>query len=237
LDALGINLGYFLVQVINFLIILVILRAWAYKPLMKVLKERRERIAKGLEDARIAAEARENAEAQAQKIIADAQAEASEVVRNATQRAEEATKDIRTAAEADAKKMRDEALAGVEQERERILSDVRGQIAALAMAATQKLVGATLDDKKQRALIDEFFSGIKGGKVVVVDSASSEAAVVTSALPLTDAEKQEVAKTLKGVVTYKVDPSILGGLVVRVGDKVLDGSVAGKMEGMRQSLN
>lgn len=236
MEALGINLGYFLVQVINFLIIMVILRAWALKPIMNVLKNRRETIAKGLEDARIAAEARQNAETQAQKIIADAQAEASEVVRNATTRAEQATKDIKASAEAEAKKTRDDALAGIEQDRDRILSEVRGQVAALAMAATQKLIGATLDEKKQRALIDEFFSGIKDGKVVVVDKANDADAVVTSALPLTDEEKKEVAKTLKGDVAYKVDPSILGGLVVRVGDKVLDGSVAGKMENMRQNL-
>jgi F-type H+-transporting ATPase subunit b len=37
-------------------------------------------------------------------------------------------------------------------------------------------------------------------------------------------------------VSFKVDPSILGGLVIKVGDKVLDGSVAGKLDGLRQTL-
>jgi F-type H+-transporting ATPase subunit b len=37
-------------------------------------------------------------------------------------------------------------------------------------------------------------------------------------------------------VTFRVDPSILGGLVIKVGDKVMDGSVAGKLEGLRQNL-
>ncbi|MBK9602269.1 MAG: F0F1 ATP synthase subunit delta [Anaerolineales bacterium] len=37
-------------------------------------------------------------------------------------------------------------------------------------------------------------------------------------------------------VSFKVDPGILGGLVVKIGDKVLDGSVAGKLEGLRQTL-
>jgi F0F1-type ATP synthase delta subunit len=37
-------------------------------------------------------------------------------------------------------------------------------------------------------------------------------------------------------VVFKVDPGILGGLVVRVGDKIVDGSVAGKLEGLRVSL-
>ena len=53
---------------------------------------------------------------------------------------------------------------------------------------------------------------------------------------LTEEEKETVKKTLKGEVEFKVDPGIMGGLVVRVGDKVLDGSVAGKLESMRQSV-
>jgi F0F1-type ATP synthase delta subunit len=38
------------------------------------------------------------------------------------------------------------------------------------------------------------------------------------------------------VVDFRVDPSILGGLVIHVGDKILDGSVAGQLETLRQSL-
>ena len=124
-----------------------------------------------------------------------------------------------------------------ELERNRILGDLRGQVAALAIAAANKLVGETLDEKKQRALIDEFFSGVKGGKVVVADGLTGDSAEVTSALPLTSAEQQSVRKSVSvKEVSFKVDPSILGGLVIKVGDKVLDGSVAGKLEGLRQTL-
>ena len=60
-------------------------------------------------------------------------------------------------------------MAEAELERNRILGDLRGQVAALAIAAANKLVGEALDEKKQHALIDEFFSGVKSGKVVVLD--------------------------------------------------------------------
>ena len=62
---------------------------------------------------------------------------------------------------------------------------------------------------------------------------------MTSALPLTAKEQTNIKMVVlggKGEIDYKVDPSILGGLVVKVGDKVLDGSVAGQLEAMRQSL-
>jgi len=73
LEGLGLNLGYLLVQIFNFAIIFVVLRAWVFKPILGLLDKRRTSIAQGLEDARIAAEARENAEKEARGIISQAQ--------------------------------------------------------------------------------------------------------------------------------------------------------------------
>jgi F-type H+-transporting ATPase subunit b len=244
LEKLGINLGYLLVQIFNFLIMFVVLKEWVYKPILGLLEKRRQTIAQGLEDARVAAEARANAERDAEKILADARAEASRVVREATERAETAAKDVAAAAEVETAQAREEALTAVQGERERILNDVRGQVAALAIAAAQKLVGEALDEKRQRSLLDEFFSGVKSGKLVVLQEADFKgaSAEVTSALPLTEKEQQTVKKDVLAkvgakAVSFRVDPSILGGLVVKVGDKVLDGSVAGKLEGLRQSMH
>ncbi|HEY5730233.1 MAG TPA: F0F1 ATP synthase subunit B [Anaerolineales bacterium] len=238
MEALGINIGLLIVQIIAFAIVFLTLNSWVYKPMLNMMETRKQKIAQGLEDARIAAEARANAEKDAAKIVADAQAEASKVVREATERAESAGKDVKAAAEAEAAKAREAALAEAELERARILGDLRGQVASLAIAAANKLVGEALDEKKQRALLDEFFSGVKSGKVVVVEGEfKGDAAEVTSALPLTGDEQETVKKSFSAKeVAFKVDPSILGGLVVKIGDKVLDGSVAGKLEGLRHSL-
>jgi F-type H+-transporting ATPase subunit b len=104
-------------------------------------------------------------------------------------------------------------------------------------------VGEALDEKRQRALIDEFFSGVKSGKVQVLAGADlrGDSVEVISALPLTAAEqdsakKDIVSKVGAREVSFRVDPSILGGLVIKVGDRVVDGSVSGKLEGLRQSL-
>ncbi len=104
--------------------------------------------------------------------VAEAQAEASKIVREATERAATAGQDVKAAAEAEAAKAREAAMAEAEMERNRILGDLRGQVASLAIAAANKLVGEALDEKRQRALLDEFFSGVKSGKVVVLDNAS-----------------------------------------------------------------
>jgi len=246
LEALGLNLGYLLVQIFNFAIIMVVLRAWVYKPILGLLEKRRMAIAQGLEDARVAAEARANAEKEARAILAEAQAGAAQKIREATERAETAAREIRAQAEAEANKAREAALSEVALERDRILADLRGQIASLAMAATQRLIGEALDEKRQHALIEEFFSGVKGDKVVVLEDARlgrDSSAEIISALPLTTDEQETVKRDLlakigaQATVTFRVDPLILGGLVVRVGDKVLDGSLAGQLETLRQSLH
>jgi F-type H+-transporting ATPase subunit b len=243
LEKLGINLGLLIVQILAFTIVFLTLNAWVYQPMVNMLAKRRKTIADGLEDARVAAEARANAEKEAEKIVAEAQSKASQVVREATERAEAAGKDVLAAAQAEADKAHAKALAGVEEERNRILGDLRGQVAALSISATQKLLGDALDEKRQHALIDEFFSGVKSGKIVTMEDAklTGTAAEITSALPLTQGEQETVkkdilAKTGAQAVTFRVDPAILGGLVIKVGDKVLDGSVSGKLEGLRANL-
>jgi F-type H+-transporting ATPase subunit b len=245
LAQLGLNLGYLLVQIISFFIIFVVVRAWIVKPLMGLLEKRRKTITQGLEDARIAAEARASAEKDAARIIAEAQAKSAQTIREGTERAELASKEVKSTADAEAAKARELALAEVGQERTRMLGDLRGQVAALAIAAAQKLVGEALDEKRQHALLAEFFSGVKAGKVVVLDGAelTGESAVVTSALPLTADEQTIVKKDVlarmgaRVKVDFQVDPEILGGLVIRVGDRVLDGSVAGQLEDLRQNLH
>lgn len=245
MEGLGLNLGYVLVQVVSFLGMLLILRAWVYKPILNMLDRRRKTIAQGLEDARVAAEARANAEKEAEAVMAGAQREANAKVREASDRAEQAAREIRAAAEAEASEIREAATADARQARIQALSDLRGQVAALSIAAAQKLIGEAMDEKRQHALIEEFFSGVKAGKVVLLEekSLTGGSAEVTSALPLTGKEqetvKQDVLSKLGGgaTVSFRVDPNILGGLIIRVGDKVLDGSVAGKLEGLRQSLH
>ena len=244
MEKLGLNLGYILVQVFNFLALFIVLRAWVYKPIMGMLEKRRNTIAQGLEDARVAEEARANAEKDAAKIKVEAQTKATHIVNEATERAEKVVLEVKANAEHEISKEREATMAEVEDERARMLGDLRGQVAALAIAAAQKLIGETLDEKRQHALLVEFFSGVKAGKVVVLEGQTlvGASAEVISALPLTAEEQSTVKKEVlskmgtQSTVAFRIDPSILGGLVIRVGDKVLDGSVSGKLDGLRQNM-
>ena len=239
MEALGLNLGYLFVQITSFLVMLIILRAWVYKPLVNMLENRQKKLAQSLEDARVAADARANAEVEVERILNEARAKAASEAGEITRRAEVQARDIVNAAQEEIHEARENAMEEAEMERNRLLSEVRGQIASLAISASQKLIGEALDEQRQRALIADFFSGIKDGKVAVLEGAdvSGEKAHVTSALPLTDSEMDTVKSQFKGSeVEFAVNPVILGGLVVRVGDRVLDGSVSGQLEDLRKNL-
>ncbi len=233
MEALGINLGYLLVQILGITALLLILSAFIYKPMLRVLDERKARIAKGLEDARQAAIARENADMEAKRVLDEARAEASNIRREAVVAAEGAAKDVEAKAREDAKAIMANAQTEATEERNRILSDLRGQVAAISIAAANKLVGESLDEKRQHQLINDFFSRVPAE----VAGMQGETAEITSALPLTEAERQSATRMLGAKdVQFKVDPSILGGLVVRVGDRVVDDSVVNRMNALQESL-
>lgn len=233
MEGLGINQGYLLVQIIAFIVIYTVLTRFVYDPLMRVLGERRMRIAKGLEDAAAAATARRNAEAEGEKVIAAARAEGAKLVEEARARADEVGHQVQAEAAAEAEKIRADARASASAERDQQLAGLRGQVAAISIAAAQKLIGEALDNKRQQALIDDFFSKVPdsarklGGHVEVV-----------SAMPLSDSEQSKAKKeTAADEITFSVDPGILGGLIVRSGDRVVDGSVRSGLNDLASRLN
>jgi F-type H+-transporting ATPase subunit b len=244
LAELGLNLGYLIVQIICFFIILVVVRAWIVKPLLGMLEKRRKKIEQGLEDSRIAGEARASAEKDATKIISDAQVKAAQIVNEATTRADIALVDVKARAEKEIARERELKLTEVEEERNRMLADLRGQVAALSIAAAQRLIGEAMDAKRQHTLLDEFFSGVKAGKLILLEGVDllGDTAEVTSALPLSKEEQEAVKNNVlnkmgtRTNIEFRVDPNILGGLVIRVGEKVVDGSVSGQLEGLRKSM-
>ncbi len=230
--GLGINGGYLLAQIINFLILFVFLAAVAWRPLIRVLEQRRERIARGLEDARAAEQARANAERDAEKLIEQRRAEANKVVEDARARGEEQAKAIVDEAYRDADSIRSKARADAEEERNALLGEVRTQIAQLAIAAAERVIGQTVDERKAQTIISDFFGKAPAGIKNLGDQVE-----VISALPLSDAEKKQISsQTGAKDITYRVDPSILGGLILRSGDKIVDASIRSNLQGLATQM-
>lgn len=221
LTPLGINTGFLIAQILNFLLIFGLLTVVLWRPLVNTLDSRAAKIQKGLEDAAAAANARRNAEAEAEKILSAARADAARVIEEARARGEELAKAIENEARAEAEQIREEGRARANEERDRQLADLRGQVAAIAIAVAQRLIGEALDEKRQTALINDFFA-----KVPAEAKSLKGTVEVISAMPLSEAEQERVKKEIgTKEATFVVDPSILGGLVIRTQDRVVDGSV------------
>ena len=246
MEKLGINLGYLIVQILNFVIIMVILRAFAIKPILSFLDKRKLTISQGLEDAQIAADARSNAEREANKIISEAKIKAAEITKESTKRAEEIGLEIKEKAETEIAKERDIAHEELEQERALMLGEFRDQVTDLAVAAAYRLIGDSIisNKTKQQELVNELFSGIQEGKVEIVEGydISGSTAEVISALPLSTNEETVIKKELQKVtggdfsIDFQVDPSILGGLIIKIGDRVIDGSVFSQLKSMQKTI-
>jgi F-type H+-transporting ATPase subunit b len=245
LEQLGINPIFLLSQIVNFAILAFLLQRFAYKPILNALDARRERIEKGLEDARLAEEARANAESERQQILDEARAEAQGIVAEANQRGEAQASKIVEEAQEQAQAILDDAQADAQAERDRMLGEMRGQISALAIAAANQLIGASLDEQRQMELVNEFFSGVKDGQVRISDKVGAltgQKAVITSALPLSESDQSTYRSYLQAQlganvqVEFRTDPTIMGGVVLRVGDMVVDDSVSGRLGALRQRL-
>lgn len=246
LNAMGVNGPFLLSQIVNFGILFLALSALVWKPLMKTLDERREMLRQQEEDSEAVAQVRAEIDQERSQLISEAKAEADKLLAEARNTAREMASQASAESRQEAEGLLAQARVEAEGERDRTLGQMREQIAALAIAAAYKLVGESLDEKRQRALVDEFFSGVREGKVEVLpeDIGPAEGpVVVTSAVPLTDNEQGAVRQDLvtrlgKGAeVSFQVDPQILGGLLVQVGDRVIDGSLAGQLGQLRQTLS
>jgi len=248
LEGLGINLNFLLSQIVNFLILFVALYFLLWKRVLNMLDARKQRIQEGLEKAEQAGEELARAQAAYAEKVAEGEAEAKRIRAEAQKIADQARARALDEAQVQVEAVLADAREQADLERRRMLKDLRGQVATLAIAAANKLIGEAMDEQRQRQLVKEFFSGIETGRVVILDEArladvTARQAKVTSALPLSAEEQatisQGLAQQLSGEprIEFAVDPAILGGLIIRVGDKVVDGSVAGQLESLRASLN
>lgn len=157
MQQLGISTGLLLSQIVNFTLLMVILRFVLYKPVLNMLDQRRERIAQGMRDAERVAAAAEEAEQDKAKVIDEARREAQEIRAQATRDTERIAQDIRARAEQEATEIRIKAQDDAKKQVDAALSDANKQIADLAILATERLLGRELAEKdEQRRFVAEF---------------------------------------------------------------------------------
>ena len=154
-----VNLFQVFIAAANFVVFLVLLWTFALKPVSRILADRQSRIEEGLKDAEQARRDRESAESERVNTLTEARREANDILARAQKVAQE-TRDADIAAtKEELERMRVKAAAEIEAEKVRAISDVRSEVADLALLAAGRVVGETMSDARQRRLVEEFLAG------------------------------------------------------------------------------
>jgi F-type H+-transporting ATPase subunit b len=154
-DALGINLPQLIAQVANFIVLLVILRLTLYKPILRMLDERKARISEGLSAAETAREEATRAQANIEEQLKAARAEGQEVVANAQNVAARIQAEAREQAQRDREAATERARVEIQQERDRAIAELRREFAGITVAAAERVIGESLDASAHQRIIDE----------------------------------------------------------------------------------
>jgi F-type H+-transporting ATPase subunit b len=154
LAKLGFNEQVFIAQLVNFGLLLILLRLFAYKPIMKMLDNRANKIKESLEAGERAKQEAVSAEKEIAKKIEEASASGQQIVGQAVKTAEE----VKRRAAQDAKKEADAIIAKAQveivREKQESLTELRTEVADLAVMVAGKAIATSLDKETQRKLID-----------------------------------------------------------------------------------
>jgi F-type H+-transporting ATPase subunit b len=155
LGQLGILLGNFIWQLLAFVILIYLLQRFLYKPILKILDDRRNRISESMEQAEQIKRDNQEAAKRAEQIIGEAQAQVREMLTAANQQSQRTI----AAAQAEAREQREKLLADahaqIQTDTARAKAELQREVGRLAIMAASKVVGKSLDTPDHYRLVDQ----------------------------------------------------------------------------------
>lgn len=153
MDKFGLDPLLVAAEIVNFLIVLYILKRFLYKPVFSMLKKREDAVKDGLAKAEEGKKALEKAEAEEKKILKKASETASQIIKDAKEQSAQIVKDAQEKSKSEAKKIIADAKAQIEIERKdteaKLLKDVTG----LSVELLRKSLSKILTDKEQDEVV------------------------------------------------------------------------------------
>ncbi len=147
-------------QLCNLLILTLGVKKLLFKPVQKILRQRREQIEETYDKAEKAQGEAEAMRQECETRLSGARAEASQIVKTATDRATARSEELVNAARAEAAAMKTKADAEIENERRKAASELKGDISELVIDLAGMVVEKEIDPKAHRDLIDDFISHV-----------------------------------------------------------------------------
>lgn len=160
MEKLGVNVSWLLAQLINFILILFILRMLVYKPVLNMLATRKQKIQESLEYAEKVKADAANQQKDFERKLDDARREAQSTAASAQQAAEKERQRVLAEAQEEAQKIKEAARGELDYERKQMMSELRQQVIDLSVLGAQRVIGANLDEKKSRQLVENFLNEV-----------------------------------------------------------------------------
>lgn len=147
-------------QVVNFLILAAILRALAYEPVAKMLKQRSDKIKETIKKADDDKKAAEETLKQYKSQLADAQKRAAEIVEKAEITARQEREALVAETKKEIERLKQNAQLEIQNERARAFEQMQKEIVTLSLAAAEKIVEKNLTSKENDKLVSDFIAGL-----------------------------------------------------------------------------
>lgn len=160
-QALGIDGKLLLAQIINFIILLLILRKFLYGPLVGFMEKRRNDIAESLKKAEEIETRYQEFQVEHEKQRNEAKEEAAALIAEAKAAAEGIRQESLATTQAEAEKMLAKAAVEIEQQKATLLKELKKEVGSLVVAATEKIVSEKVADKLDADTIDEAIRKVK----------------------------------------------------------------------------
>ena len=153
--TLGINLNIFIAQLVNFIVVLLVLWKFAYKPLVKILDDRSARIEESLKQSEDVACRLVALEKEQDQIIIDAKAAATHILETARADAETRKQEFLVAAKKDVEKVVAHGKDQLKAEKAQMLLEVKHEVIAMVVTATKKILETEVDEKSSIKIATE----------------------------------------------------------------------------------
>lgn len=154
IGALGFSGVDFLVQLITFLLAFLVLRRYAFKPIIKVMRERRETIDRGVNLGEQLEKEKEDLDSKVEELLAKARTEADQIISSAEEAARQTVRAAETTARDKADGIVSDAQTRIEQEAKRVRAKLEEEIVDLISDATEAIIEEKVDAKKDAQLIN-----------------------------------------------------------------------------------
>jgi len=157
---LQLNTGLIIWTTLTFVALLVILRAYAWKPILNNLETREDTIRQSLEKAEEAKREAERILEENRKNLAKAEEVAQQVLREARELGEKLKSESAAKAKVDGEKLIERAREEIERDKQLAMTQLHGLVAEIAVKAAEKILNETIDEAKQKKLVDNFINSL-----------------------------------------------------------------------------